>query len=40
MSGYWNDIKATKNNIDDQGWMHSGDLATMDEKDILIQLEG
>lgn len=31
MSGYWNDIKATKNAIDDQGWMHSGDLATMDE---------
>lgn len=31
MLGYWNDEKATKHSIDADGWMHSGDLATMDE---------
>jgi fatty-acyl-CoA synthase len=30
MIGYWNDEKATKSSIDAAGWMHSGDLATMD----------
>jgi fatty-acyl-CoA synthase len=30
MLGYWNDDKATKASIDAAGWMHSGDLATMD----------
>jgi fatty-acyl-CoA synthase len=30
MLGYWNDEKATKASIDPAGWMHSGDLATMD----------
>jgi fatty-acyl-CoA synthase len=31
MLGYWNDpIK--KKNLDTAGWMHSGDLATMDEE--------
>jgi len=31
MCGYWNDEAATNASIDDDGWMHSGDLATMDE---------
>ena len=31
MKKYWNDEKATKEAIDDSGYMHSGDLATMDE---------
>ncbi|WP_394833053.1 AMP-binding protein [Pendulispora rubella] len=31
MIGYWNDEGATKNAIDRTGWMHTGDLATMDE---------
>ena len=31
MKKYWNDEKATKDAIDDSGYMHSGDLATMDE---------
>jgi fatty-acyl-CoA synthase len=31
MRGYWNDEPATRRAIDAEGWMHSGDLATMDE---------
>ncbi len=30
MHGYWNDESATRNAIDATGWMHTGDLATMD----------
>jgi fatty-acyl-CoA synthase len=47
MLGYWNDDEATSRAIDDEGWMHSGDLATMDDagyvkivgriKDMLIR---
>jgi len=31
MLGYWNDEAKTAEAIDADGWMHSGDLATMDE---------
>jgi fatty-acyl-CoA synthase len=31
MLGYWNDDRATHEAIDDARWMHTGDLATMDE---------
>ncbi len=31
MLGYWNDPDKTAEAIDAEGWMHSGDLATMDE---------
>jgi fatty-acyl-CoA synthase len=31
MLGYWNDPDKTATAIDADGWMHSGDLATMDE---------
>ncbi len=31
MLGYWNDAEKTAEAIDVDGWMHSGDLATMDE---------
>jgi fatty-acyl-CoA synthase len=30
MLGYWNDEKQTAQAIDSDGWMHTGDLATMD----------
>jgi fatty-acyl-CoA synthase len=31
MRGYWNDPERTAESIDAAAWMHSGDLATMDE---------
>ena len=31
MLGYWADADKTAEAIDDDGWMHSGDLATMDD---------
>ena len=32
MQGYWNDPERTAETIDSQRWMHTGDLATMDEQ--------
>lgn len=32
MLGYWNNPKGSAEAIDAQGWMHTGDLATMDEQ--------
>jgi len=31
MHGYWDDADKTRQAIDSQGWMHTGDLATLDE---------
>ena len=39
MIGYWNDPDKTAEAIDADGWMHSGDLATMD-KDGYINIVG
>src|SRR5947209_3887316 len=35
MRGYWNNQKATSETIDAARWMHTGDLATMDEDGYL-----
>ncbi|SHJ98192.1 AMP-binding protein [Halomonas caseinilytica] len=32
MLGYWNNAEATAESIDAAGWMHTGDLATMDDE--------
>jgi fatty-acyl-CoA synthase len=32
MRGYWNDAERTAEAVDEAGWMHTGDLATMDER--------
>ena len=32
MSGYWDDPERTREAIDTAGWMHTGDLATIDEE--------
>ena len=32
MRGYWNDPEKTREAVDVAGWMHTGDLATMDEE--------
>ncbi|MFV0494274.1 AMP-binding protein [Mycobacterium sp.] len=39
MSGYWNDPEKTSEVIDADGWMHSGDLASMDA-DGYIRITG
>src|SRR5690606_31328361 len=31
MLGYWNNPDATADAIDEDGWMHTGDLAVMDD---------
>ncbi len=39
MVGYWDDDEATRAAIDADGWMHTGDLATMDD-DGYVQIVG
>ncbi|KPQ23372.1 MAG: fatty-acyl-CoA synthase [Halomonas sp. HL-48] len=39
MLKYWNNDKATAESIDEAGWMHTGDLATMDDEG-YIQIVG
>jgi fatty-acyl-CoA synthase len=30
MRGYWDDAAATRKVVDEAGWLHTGDLATLD----------
>jgi fatty-acyl-CoA synthase len=39
MSGYWNDSERTREAIDSEGWMHTGDLAVMAE-DGYVEIVG
>lgn len=39
MTGYWNEPEKTAQAIDEDGWMHSGDLGVMDE-DGYVQITG
>jgi fatty-acyl-CoA synthase len=39
MKGYWNDAEKTNEAIDSGGWMHTGDLATMD-RDGYVNIVG
>jgi fatty-acyl-CoA synthase len=32
MTGYWNDAEKTAEAVDGDGWMHTGDLAVMDDE--------
>ncbi len=32
MSGYWNDPERTRDTVDPDGWMHTGDIAVIDEQ--------
>ena len=31
MHGYWDELEKTRDAIDERGWMHTGDLATLDD---------
>lgn len=39
MRGYWNDEERTRETIDPAGWLHSGDLAVMDDEG-YVQIVG
>jgi len=39
MKGYWNDPDQTDETVDEEGWLHSGDLGVMDE-DGYVQVVG
>jgi fatty-acyl-CoA synthase len=32
MQGYWDDVERTRESIDKDGWMHTGDLAILDDE--------
>ena len=40
MLGYWNDPQRTAEAIDADGWMHTGDLAVMDDESFPMTITG
>jgi fatty-acyl-CoA synthase len=36
MSGYWDDAETSDAMVDDDGWFHTGDMATMDEEGYIL----
>jgi fatty-acyl-CoA synthase len=36
MSGYWGDTEASGAMVDEDGWFHTGDMATMDEEGYIL----
>ena len=39
MTGYYKNEKATSEMIDEEGWMHTGDLGVIDRKGIFLLKE-
>src|SRR5699024_394051 len=37
--GYWNDAEATRATVDDQGWLHTGDVALVDDEGMLFLVD-
>ncbi len=37
--GYWNDAEATRAAIDEQGWLHTGDIALVDDEGFLYLVD-
>ena len=37
--GYWNDAEATRAAIDDEGWLHTGDIALVDDEGFLFLVD-
>ncbi|URD94612.1 AMP-binding enzyme [Musa troglodytarum] len=36
LHGYLNDAKATRNTIDEEGWLHTGDVGFVDDDDEIF----
>jgi long-chain acyl-CoA synthetase len=38
-TGYWNDAEATRHALDDHGWLHTGDVAVVDDDGFLFLVD-
>ena len=38
-AGYWNDPEATARVLDDEGWLHTGDIAVVDDEGFLYMVD-